>query len=181
MQTFKNGPLLKILYFLILGFSLLVSLCSTFKSFSFSTFFNDPFYYINGDFVIGIFAFLIFFFIIFFCFNYEISFDDKHLIYTHGFLKDSEEIIYSQIEKIQHHTYRNGKSTTQEYLFFVNEPLTTEPVQISLPYPDYSNRQIYKKMLRTIILANPEIKLTKLDSKYFGKVREEDMDFEDFI
>lgn len=112
MQTFKNGPLLKILYFLILGFSLLVSLCSTFKSFSFSTFFNDPFYYINGESV---------------------------------------------------------------------EPLTTEPVQISLPYPDYSNRQIYKKMLRTIILANPEIKLTKLDSKYFGKVREEDMDFEDFI
>lgn len=176
IESFKNIPVL-ILFFSVFAF---VSMFSIFKKVSASEFFKKPLSYINADNILAFIFIPIAIFIFFFCFNYEIKFDDKHLIYIHGLLKTKEEIYYKDILKIQHHSYQSGKSTSHEYRFFVQSKEEQEYEIFTLPYPVILNKNKYKKLFQKIFLANPDAKFTKL-SKTFGKGTEKSMDLEEFF
>lgn len=128
----------------------------------------------------SIFALLVFLFIVF-CsfvsFNFSLEYDEKHFVYKKSKNAEAQEVDFSDIEKIQHYSYRSGKNKTNEYKVFLKS--TAE--EVVLPYRQIDNGESYKEFLSQIIKTNPDVKFTELRSGLLGSKEEKELPFENFI
>lgn len=131
---------------------------------------------INKKFIIILLVFLFLIFCVYSSLNFSLSYDETHFEYAKG--KSSEPVCvnFSDIDVIQHYSYRAGKRSTNEYKVFLKET----DAEVVLPYRQIDNKESYIEFFEQIRKVNPGVRFTKLHSGLLGN-KEEEIPFEQFI
>lgn len=132
---------------------------------------------IEGRSILFSLLFLLLVFVGIFGFNFSLEYDEKHFAYKKSKSADPVEVDFSDIEKIQHYSYRTGKNKTNEYRVYLKS--TENPVTI--PYKQLDNGASYKEFFEQIIKTNPEVRFTELHSGLIGGKEEKEITFEQFV
>lgn len=132
---------------------------------------------IEGRTILFSLLFLLLVFVGIFGFNFSLEYDEKHFAYKKSKSAAPVEVEFSDIERIQHYSYRTGKSKTNEYRVYLKSTGTS----VTIPYKQIDNEASYKEFFAQIIKTNPEVKFTKLHSSLIGGKEEKEITFEQFV
>lgn len=171
MKKVKKGMVAPVLLTIIglFGFFLMVKFCII-----------DMLNYgetIEGRSILFSLLFLLLVFVGIFGFNFSLEYDEKHFAYKKSKSADPVEVEFSDIERIQHYSYRTGKNKTNEYRVYLKS--TGNPVTI--PYKQIDNGASYKEFFTQILKTNSEVKFTELRSGLIGGKEEKEITFEQFV